>query len=364
MRPKTFIQKLDWPVIGIYLALVFIGCFNIFASLYDADQRSIWDIFDISQRYGLQLIWAVTAIGIAVFCLSINGKFYSVFAWPIYLISIISLISILVVGVEISGSKSWFALGNLRIQPAEFSKIACSLALARLMSAHDFKFKTFRGIVLTCALILLPPLLIVLENETGLALVYAAFFFVLYREGLSGWILVFGVFAIILFVLSILWEESQVFMLIAAVCAVGYALVSRKWIYMAGFFLLFVIGFRFVPGLFENQVVFSPAVWFLILFAPFFIIGIIYAIRARIRTLWLILLSLCTSFAIVFSVDYFFDHVLQDHQRMRILILLGVTEDPQGAGYNVHQSKVAIGSGGLLGKGFLKGTQTKDNSVP
>jgi len=364
MRSKTFLQKLDWPVMGIYVVLVLIGCLNIFASIYDADQRALWDIFDSGQRYGLQLIWAATAMGIAVICLSINSKFYSVFAWPIYLISMVSLVAVLIVGTEVNGSKSWLVLGSLRIQPAEFAKIACSLVLARLMSAHDFKLKTFRGIVLTGAVILIPSLLIILENETGLALVYAAFFLVLYREGLSGWILIFGVFAVILFVLSILWEEVHVFMLIAAVCSVGYALVSRKWIYMAGFFLLFAGGYRFIPELFANHENIDSIIWFLILLAPFLTIGIIHAFRSRIRALKMILLSLCASFVVAFSVDYFFDHILQDYQRMRILILLGMEEDPQGAGYNVHQSKVAIGSGGLLGKGFLRGTQTKYNFVP
>ena len=177
MRPQTFLQKLDWPVIGVYFALVIIGCLSIFASIYDSDQRSVWDIFDTTQRYGSQLIWAATAIVIAIICLSISSKFYPVFAWPLYLIALFSLVAVLVVGTEINGSKSWFAIGSLRLQPAEFSKIACSLVLARIMSVHDFKLKTFRGIALTFALILLPPLLIVLENETGLALVFAAFFF-------------------------------------------------------------------------------------------------------------------------------------------------------------------------------------------
>ena len=364
MRPQTFLQKLDWPVIGIYLALVLIGCLSIFASMYDADERSIWDIFDTSKRYGSQLIWVATALVIAVLCLSVSSKFYPVFAWPVYFVTLLSLVAVLVAGTEINGSKSWFTLGSMHIQPAEFSKIACSLVLARIMSVHDFKFKTFRGMALTFAIVLTPPLLIVLENETGLALVFAAFFLVLYREGLSGWILIFGVFAMILFVLSIIWKEVHVFMLITAICAVGYALISRKWGFLAVFTLLFITACRFVPDLFASMVDFSPTIWFMVLLAPFLIVGVIYATRTRLRALWQILLCFCLSFALALSVDYFFNHILHDHQRMRILILLGKEEDLQGAGYNVHQSKVAIGSGGFWGKGFLRGTQTKYNFVP
>jgi len=131
MRPDSFFKKLDWPLIGLYIVLVLIGCINIFASIYDGDDKSFWAIFDASQRYGMQLIWMVTALFIAIICLSVSSKFYSVFAWPIYLVSILSLIAVLIVGVEVGGAKSWIAIGSFRIQPAEFSKIACSLALAR-----------------------------------------------------------------------------------------------------------------------------------------------------------------------------------------------------------------------------------------
>jgi rod shape determining protein RodA len=363
MNPKTFITKLDWATVGIWLSLMFIGVASIFASIYNADEGTILDIFDTSQRYGMQFIWIGSAVLVAIVCLLINSKFYSVFAWPIYLVSILSLIAVLVVGIDINGSKSWFALGSIRLQPAEFAKIACSLALARLMSVHDFKIKTFRGMGSALGFFFLPPLLIVLENEMGLALVFAAFFLVLYREGLSGWVLVFGLFSAILFILSILWEEVEVFFLIVAICAIGYALISRKWGYILGFSLLFAAGYRFIPGLFPNPAL-TPALWFIVLLIPFVVIGVIYAFRSRLRALKMILLSLFASIAIVYTVDYLFEHLLKEHQQARIHILLGMEEDLQGRGYNVHQSKVAIGSGGFWGKGFLKGTQTKYNFVP
>ena len=366
MNPKTFITKLDWGVVGLYLLLVLIGWTSILSSIYGAEEGKLLDIFDTSQRYGMQLIWIGGAFLIAIFCLSISSKFYTVFAWPVYLFSILTLIAVLVVGVEINGSKSWFALGSLRLQPAEFAKIACSLALARLMSVHDFKIKTSLGIASAMGFILLPPLLIVLEHEMGLALVFAAFMLVLYREGLSGWVLVFGIFIALLFTLSIIWEKIEMLVVISTLCTIVYGLISRKWRYIFACTALFILSYLFIPSFFRNQwpVNLHTHTWFLILLAPFVLLGCYYAFRSRLRALWTVVLCLCASILILFSVDYVFDNILKEHQRVRIHILLGMEEDLQGAGYNVHQSKVAIGSGGFSGKGFLKGTQTRFNFVP
>jgi len=363
MTPSVFFKKLDWSVVCIFLLLTLIGWTNIFASIYDAENATILDIVDTSQRYGMQMIWLGGAIVVAVICLLINSKFYSVFAWPIYFVSILTLIAVLFVGVEVSGSKSWFAFGSFRLQPAEFAKIACSLALARMMSAHDFKLKTFRGMAGALGTILFLPFLIIFENETGLALVFATFFLVLYREGLSGWVLVFGLFTATFFILSILWEKIEMLILITAVSAIVYTLVSKKWIHILAVTALFIALYLLLPGLLPNLQIQSDY-RFLLLLAPFFLAGCLYAFRSRIRALWVILLCHCVSILVVFSVDYVINDVLQPHQKMRIHILLGMEEDLQGAGYNVHQSKVAIGSGGFKGKGFLKGTQTRYNFVP
>ena len=366
MTPKVFFQKLDWGTVGLYFILVFIGWMNIFASIYNTETDSFPNIFDLSQRYGLQLIWMGGALVIAIICLSISSKFYSVFAWPIYLVSILSLIAVLVVGVEINGSKSWFSLGSLRLQPAEFAKIACSLALARLMSVHDFKLKTFVGMISALGCIFLLPLFIFLEHETGLALVFVAFFLVLYREGLSGWALVFGIFLMLLCTLSIIWEEIPLLTFISVVCVMAYGFISRKWRVLLLCLVLFTASYLLLSRflLIREDVHLSNHVLFLILLVPFLLLSCIHAFRSRIRALWVPILSLCASVIIAFSIDYFVDNLLKDHQRARIHILLGMEEDLQGAGYNVHQSKVAIGSGGFSGKGFLKGTQTRFNFVP
>jgi len=366
MNPKTFFTKLDWASIAIWLLLILIGWANIFASIYDVDEGTLLDIFDTSQRYGMQFIWIAGAIIIAIICLFINSKFYSVFAWPIYLVSMISLVAVLFLGVEISGSKSWFAIGSLRLQPAEFAKIACALALARVMSVYDFKLKTFSGMATVFGIILLPPILIVLERETGLALVFVTFFLVLYREGLSGWALIFGLFTVLLFILSILWEKIEMLIFIVAVCTTVYLFISKQWRYIFGFAALFTALFLLLPNFLENRlnIHINSDYWFLLLMAPFVLVACHYAFRSRIRALWVVILSLFASIVIVFSVDYVINDVLQPHQRMRIHVLLGMEEDLQGAGYNVHQSMVAIGSGGFMGKGFLNGTQTRYNFVP
>jgi len=366
MKPNVFFKKLDWLSILIWLALVVIGCLNIFASIYDVENGTILDIFNTSQRYGLQLVWFAGAIAVAIVCLSINSKFYSVFAWPIYIFAVFTLVAVLVFGVEIKGSKSWFDIAGIRLQPAEFAKIACSLVLARLMSVHDFRISTFRGLSTALCVILLPPALVLLEHETGLALVFAAFFLVLYREGLSGWVLIFGIFTVMLFILAILWEQTFLFILIASVCTIAYGLISKKWRHILIFFALFIAAYLLLPDFLQKNMglFISNSRWFLMLLAPMILLSCLYAFRSRIHALWAPIVCACASIFIVFSVDYFVQNILQPHQKMRIHILLGMEDDPQGAGYNVYQSTVAIGSGGFMGKGFLKGTQTRYNFVP
>lgn len=357
---------MDWGTVGLYLALVLIGWSSIFASIYNAEESVFIDIFDTSKRYGMQLLWIGGAIVLAIICLSISSKFFSVFAWPIFLVSILTLVAVLFIGVEVKGSKSWFAFGIFRVQPAEFAKIACSLALSKLMCTHDFKLMTLSGMTRALGVILLPPLLIVLENEVGLALVFAIFFLVLYREGLSGWILIFGLYTLLLFTLSIMWEQITLLIIISAVSVLAYGLISRKWKYLLPFVAFFVITYLLMSRFLLNKGVMNIQnhTLFLILLSPFVLIGCFHTFRSRLHALWLVITSLCASIVFVFSVDYVFDHFLKDHHRERIYILLGMEKDLQGAGYNVHQSKVAIGSGGFLGKGFLKGTQTKFNFVP
>jgi len=364
MKSSLFFKKLDRSIICLFCVLIIFGWINIFASIYDVENGTFLDIFDTSQRYGMQFIWILGAILVAILCLLVDSKVYSVFAWLIYLATILSLLAVLVFGINVNGSKSWFDFAGIRLQPAEFAKIACSLALARIMSLHDFKLKTFRGLSTVLGIILIPAALILLEPETGLALVFAAFFLVFYREGLSGWVVIFGIFTGILFVLSILWEKTGILILITAVCALAYGLFLRKWRYLWGAAALFTVCWWLLSKYLLKYLQIGNDILFLLLLLPFVLFGCYYAFRSRIRSLWAVIICLCVSIVTVYSINYFVNSVLQPYQTKRIHILLGMEEDLQGAGYNVHQSKVAVGSGGWVGKGFLKGTQTRYNFVP
>lgn len=301
-------KHLDWPMILIYLALVLIGWVNIYAAVYNEAHQSI---FDISQSYGKQMLWISTSVVLAIIVLFTDSKFFSSFSFIIYLLMILALIAVLVLGKEISGSRSWFQIGSFSLQPSEFAKFATNLAMARYLSGLNVNLKKPRSIFKAVLILGLPAALIFLQNDTGSALVYSAFIFVLYREGLPGGILVTGIAVAVLFLLTLL---------------------VHKIIVVAGLFIVALILFVLMQRTLKNSL-----------------------------TL-LILLVIASGF--VFSVDYAFENMLEPHQRTRINVLLGKETDLQGAGYNVNQSLIAIGSGGLTGKGFLQGTQTKFDFVP
>ncbi len=309
MRTQQGIFKnVDWITILLFLLLVILGWINIYAAVYDEDHSSI---LDISQRYGKQLIWISAAILLALVILMIDAKFFTAFSYPIFALSMLSLIAVLVVGKEIAGSKSWFQVGSFAIQPSEFAKFATSLALARYLSSFTTDIKSKSVKIISGIIIGLPALLIFLQNDTGSALIYVSFILVLYREGLSGSILVIGVLVAILFILT---------------------LMLNNWVVIGALTGLTVLIFLLTKRSSRNIIMLA---------------GI-----------------LVVSIGFVLSVDYAFENALESHQKKRINVLLGKEIDPQGAGYNVHQSKIAIGSGGITGKGFLKGTQTKYNFVP
>ena len=307
-KQSSIFQNIDWLTVGIYLILVLFGWVNIYSAVYNEDHKSI---LDISQSYGRQMIWIVTSLVLAIIILVIDGKFYETFAWPIFLFVIVLLVAVLVLGREVSGSKSWFEIGAFRLQPAEFAKFATCLVMARFLSTVNINMREFRTKLIAGVILLIPITLILLQNDTGSALVFGSFIFVLYREGLSQNVLIIGFFAALLFVLALMIEKSTILMVIGAIVIAGI-LIMRKT-------------------------------------------------KKNIITMSLIFLAAA---ALVLSVDYFFNEVLEPHQRQRINVLLGKETDLKGAGYNVNQSLIAIGSGGMTGKGFLNGTQTKFDFVP
>ena len=309
---NSIIGKIDWVTVLIYFALVIIGWFSIFSAKYDEMHPSI---FDLSQVYGKQLIWIGASLLIGFTILLIDAKFFNAFSLWIYIFFLASLFVVLVYGKATKGATSWIDLGaGIKFQPSEFAKMATALALAGYLGRLDIDLQKRKSQIVAAVLVLIPMALVLLQNDTGSAIVFVSFILVLYREGFPGtsWVMVAGVVAVFLFVFTLIWSQKIMYIILGCllVLTLTYYLITKK----------------------------KDIVKMLAIFACMFVF--------------------------VFSVDYAFNKVLQEHQRNRILVLLGQLDDPKGVGYNVHQSKIAIGSGGLAGKGFLQGTQTKYDFVP
>jgi len=361
-RSINILNNTDWVTIGIYLVLVFLGWINIYAAVFDEQHGSI---LDLSQRYGKQLIWIIAAIVLAIAIFLIDTKFYSVFAYIIYAIAILLLIGVLVIGKEIHGARSWFQIGGFQFQPSEFAKIAASLALAKYLSSYNIKIDSFRATVQVLGIILLPALLIAIQPDMGSSLVFVTFLLVAYREGFSDVILILGVIMAFLFFLALLLDKFIIFLIIMGLALLLYWILSKnlKNTFVAG---TLIVGPAGILYLLSRLDLISINRYYILLLAvavalPFYLV---YAYRKRLQNIYLILLLAVGSSVFTFSVDYVFHNVLKEHQQHRVNILLGIESDPLGLGYNVNQSKIAIGSGGFAGKGFLQGTQTKFDFVP
>lgn len=361
-RRTNIFSNLDWIVIVLYFILMGLGLINIFSAEYsDLNQN----FFDYQLRSGKQIIWIGAALVLAMFILIIDSRFYMYFANPLYLIIILSLIGVLIIGQEIHGSKSWFQIGSIRLQPSEFAKFATGLALARYLSSPNIKLQNYKTIAISLAIIFLPAFLILMQPDTGSTLVYVSLFIVLYREGLPGIILVIGVVLAFLFILTLLFDKLTIIFALICIAFLIYFFLERKKKYFAagaGLFV-FIAGFLWVV----NRLTPINISNFIVILASLGVTGVVstlFALRHKLKYVFLIFTLLIGSVAYIYSVDYVFHNVLGDHQQKRINVLLGIESDPLGSGYNVNQSKIAIGSGGFKGKGFLRGTQTKFNFVP
>ena len=358
----NILLSIDWILVLVYILLILMGWLNIYAAVYDETHQSI---FDITMRYGKQLMWMGAALIIAAVVLIIDSKFYSAFAYVIFGITITSLVAVLLVGTVSHGARSWFEIGNMRIQPSEFAKMATALALAQLLSVQGFSFGVRKDFFKAIAIVLLPTVLIVLQHDAGSAVVYSAFVFVLYREGMnSTWLFVFFSM-IVLFVLALVINKLILLAVLCLLAILIYRFSLRKsrnaLIGLAISILLAAIGFA-MYYLFPDKI---PPIYIATIAASVLsITALIVAWRKRWSQLAIVSAIFLGAVMYIISVDYVYNNVLEDHQQTRIGELLGIHSDPLGAGYNVNQSKIAIGSGGVLGKGFLQGTQTKYNFVP
>ena len=309
---NKIIGKIDWVTVLIYFALVLVGWFSIFSAKYDELHPSI---FDFTKEYGKQLVWIGAAFFVGFIVLLIDAKFFNVFSLWIYFVVLASLFVVLVYGKATKGATSWIDLGPIKFQPSEFAKMGTALALAGYLDRLGVDLRKRKDRLIVYAIVLVPMALVLLQNDTGSALVFASFIFVLYREGMpgAGWIMIYVVIAALLFIFALIWSPKVMCIILGAclVLTLLFKILTKK------------------HGIIKTVIVFG------------------------------------FMFAFVFGGNYAFHHEkFPEHQRSRIEVLLGLKDDPKGDGYNVHQSKIAIGSGGLTGKGFLQGTQTKYDFVP
>lgn len=355
-------DNVDWITIGLYLAMMFIGWINIYAAVYNEDHKSI---MDMSQRYGKQLMWIGAAIFIAMLMINTDSKFFVTFAFPIYLLLVFVLLVVLIVGSEIKGAKSWIQLGNFSLQPSEFMKMGTALALSRYISSYDFKMHNFKSMLTMAGILLLPVGLIFLQNDTGSALVFGVFILVLYREGLNGLVLFFSFLIAMVFILTMVLDPLITILILSiAALIINYALKKKLQRTLIGggvFFGLFGLMWL-LNYLFGGSI--SPVFFILIAAILTSVMFFTWAIMLHKRSLAILIGIYLGSVLFSVSVDYVFHNVMEQHQRDRINELLGIQSDVLGTGYNVNQSKIAIGSGGFFGKGFLQGTQTKFDFVP
>lgn len=361
--------KFDIKLILLYLILVIIGIMNIYSSICTETHPPL---LDASNRAGMQTMWfGLSAIAACAIMFLIKPQTYDVMSWLFYALALLMLAAVLAFGVEVNGSRSWINIGGIRFQPAEISKITTALLLSSVMSRHGFRLSNPRHFLKVMTVLALPMMMILMEKEAGTMLVYLGFAFVLYMEGMSGWILTLGGLAIMLFVLTLKFSPYVGLMSAIAVFSMMYMYVNRytlnRKLLLAGIYLILVFfpDFLQIPAVAEYNPL-SEEYWLLI-FIPG-ITALFYFSRFRKRfdrkQFTAITASFAMSILIVMSVDIIFNDILKPHQRDRIENLLGIKEDIYGAGYNVHQSKIAIGSGGFFGKGYLKGTQTKFDFVP
>ena len=367
------LRSLDWWAIGIYLALLAFGWISVCGASYSYGDT---DIFSLDTRSGMQVVWIATSVCLGLVLLLLDDRFYDTFAYVIYGLLLLLLFATIFNPHEIKGSRSWLVLGPLRVQPAEFAKFATALALAKFMSAYGYNIHRWKHFAGALAIIAAPMLFIIMQRETGSALVYLAFFLVLYREGMPGCVLFTGVAAVLYFVVGIRFEQVYMFgtptsvgkfvvLLLVEVFTAGMVMAYCRDRRTTAAMLAYGVGLTAAGLLFSVFVIPFDVVWVQLGVIALTLAWLaVAALGSRLRNYWLIMAFTVGSVAFFYSADYVLNNVLEPHQRVRINVLLGLEEDLSGAGYNVHQSEIAIGSGGLEGKGFLNGTQTKLKFVP
>ena len=372
-RQDTVISCIDWYTIIAYVILLAFGWISVCGATYSFEEA---DLFSLDTRSGMQIVWIFTSLLLATCLLLIDNKLYETFAFAIYVVLLLLLFATIFNPHELQCSRSWIVMRSLRLQPAEFAKFATALAIAKFMSGYRFSIERWQDLAKVIGMILLPMILIVMQKETGSALVYASFFLMLYREGMTGSFLFTGIAMVSYFVIGIRFAEPLlwgtpthvgpfVVLLLIQFFTSVLVLVYCKARKEARNIILTSFGVTILALLFSRFIIPFDILWVqcvLTFLMVSYLVGLwIYANK---REYFFITLFAITSVIFFFSASYVLNNVMEPHQRVRINVLLGLEEDLAGAGYNVHQSEIAIGSGGVWGKGFLNGTQTKLKFVP
>ncbi len=372
-RNSNIWQNLDWITVGLFLTLMLLGWLNIYGASYTFDSTSI---IDFSNRAGKQFHWILGTLVLAVVLLLIDYKTYDILAYIAYGAMILLLLATPFLAHNIKGSMSWISIGPVSLQPAEFAKCIVALAVAKYMGRYEFKIRTWRDMIIPFGLIGVPMLIIMVwQKETGSALVFLAFLLAFYRQGMSGYVLWVIVAVVALFITSIRLGDEVLplgtgsvgiltCMLLLTVVEIYFLCKEHRMRYQALILVGSVIGI-YGLALILNIFVTIPFDWL-----SMAVVLLLVAYNIGISLYWhkykLLILAGFTIFCMGYThaCKYAFSHVLQPHQRIRIEVLLGMKEDPNGAGYNVNQARIAIGSGRFTGKGYLNGTQTKLQFVP
>ncbi len=361
-----FSLSIDYFTVLIYLVLVVMGWVSIYSAVYSPESGSI---FDLSQRYGMQMVWIGVSFTLAIVILLMDSKYFHLISYQLYFLSLLLMVGVLLFGKEVNGAKSWIGIGPIGIQPVEFMKIATALALAKFMSSSHFSIGMNRQLRMVGAIIFVPILIVLLQNDTGSAMVFSAFFVVLYREGFGQSLYLASAYLALVAILSFFITQEALIVLVLLSCLL-FELFTRdskfRSVKLVSQFIAIILAIFISIELLSMLLGFecSLLVNLLISIGATIPLLLYTAYRSGSRTLANYIGLLIAGIAVILFVDYAFENVLQGHQRERILDLMGIENDPRGAGYNAMQSKIAIGSGGLMGKGFLQGTQTQFSFVP
>ncbi|MBQ9146924.1 MAG: rod shape-determining protein RodA [Rikenellaceae bacterium] len=356
-------SSVDWVMILLYVGLVLIGWLSICSASYD---ETAINPYAFSHFYVKQVLWVAMAFVVALVVMLLDDKYYHMLAYPAYIGGLLILIGTLLFGKEVNGAKAWIEFGFFSLQPVELVKIATALAMARVMSSYSFSINRFGDLLRVATIIALPLLIIILQNDTGSGIVLCSFIFVLYREGLNKWLCIPFILIAALFIGSFVFTPMTMLVLLILICTVSEVLMNGRWqsrlIYLAALALVSVTVY-----LVSNYLIgwTLSAYKALLGTTALSLVGVvIYAYRAHLRNIFIVVAMFVGSMIFLPTTDYLFNSVLKEHQQNRIYSFLGIINDPKGIDFNVNQSKIAIGSGGLFGKGFLEGTQVKYNFVP